>query len=302
MDHNLDVRVLKSDSLLFLAAAIWGFAFVAQRAGMQHVGPLVFNGIRFALGSLSLLPLILINKRKRQTPSLPLSKGVFVGSFLAGGVLFGASSLQQIGIVYTTAGKAGFITGLYVIIVPILGLLWKQKVLPGTWFGAILATLGLYLLSTHEAAAINLGDFLVFVGAFFWAGHVHVLGWLSPQMDSYKLSAIQYAVCAVLSLLTALFLEHFSLEEIWAAAVPILYGGVFSVGIAFTLQVVAQRKVPPAHVVIILSLEGVFAALGGWLLLDEILSLQAVTGCIFIFAGMIVSQIAVTRYRRFQNG
>jgi len=203
---------------------------------------------------------------------------------------------------YTTAGKAGFITGLYVIIVPILGLLWKQDVLRGTWFGAILATLGLYLLSMHEAAAINLGDFLVFVGAFFWAGYVHVLGWLSPQMDSYKLSAIQYAVCAILSLLTALFLEHFSFNEIWAAAIPILYGGIFSVGIAFTLQVVAQRKAPPAHVVILLSLEGVFAALGGWLLLDENLSLQAVTGCIFIFVGMIASQIAVTRYRRFQNG
>ncbi len=286
---------LKSDTLLMLTATIWGFAFVAQRVGMDFVGPFTFNGVRFALGSLSLLPLLFFSRRQRsKIDSIlphPSTKQVLWGGSLAGIALYLGASLQQVGIVYTTAGKAGFITGLYVVIVPILGLLWRQRPGTGTWVGAFLAVVGLYLLSVTETLAIAYGDSLVLVGAFFWAGHVLLLGWLSPKVNPLMLAFLQFAVCSLLSLVTALFTEIITLQAIRQAALPIFYGGVFSVGIAYTLQVVAQRKARPAHAAIILSLESAFAALGGWLILGEVLSLRGLMGCLLMLAGMLFSQL-----------
>ncbi|MDH3960404.1 MAG: DMT family transporter, partial [Desulfuromonadales bacterium] len=183
--------------------------------------------------------------------------------------------------------------GLYVVIVPILGLFWRQRPHVGTWLGAILAAVGLYFLSVTESFAISFGDLLVLIGAFFWAGHVLLIGWLAPQTDSLKLASAQFAVCSILSLLTALVVEVITLEAIWEAGVPILYGGLGSVGIAYTLQVIAQRDSHPAHSAIILSLEGVFAAIGGWLLLNEMLSLRGFFGCALMLAGMIFSEMVV---------
>ncbi len=286
---------LKSDTLLMLTATIWGFAFVAQRVGMDFVGPFTFNGVRFALGSLSLLPLLFFSRRQRsKIDSIlphPSTKQVLWGGCLAGIALYLGASLQQVGIVYTTAGKAGFITGLYVVIVPILGLLWRQRPGTGTWVGAFLAVVGLYLLSVTETLVIAYGDSLVLVGAFFWAGHVLLLGWLSPKVNPLMLAFLQFAVCSLLSLVTALFTEIITLQAIRQAALPIFYGGVFSVGIAYTLQVVAQRKARPAHAAIILSLESAFAALGGWLILGEVLSLRGLMGCLLMLAGMLFSQL-----------
>ena len=291
----MPAKSLKSDLLLLLTAIIWGFAFVAQRMGMDHVGPFTFNGVRFALGSLSLLPLIwLLQRQKSRAPAvIPQAGGreLLRGGLLAGLALFLGASLQQVGLVYTTAGNAGFITGLYVVIVPILGLIWRQRPTLGTWLGAILATTGLFLLSVTADFSIAYGDALVLLGAFIWAGHVLLIGWLSPRMDALKLSAIQFAVCALLSLLTALAIESIRLEGIIAAAVPILYGGLFSVGIAYTLQVVAQREAHPAHTAIILSLEGVFAAIGGWLLLGELLTPRGLFGCALMLGGMLLSEL-----------
>ena len=286
---------LKADTLLLLTAAIWGFAFVAQRVGMEHIGPFLFNAIRFALGSLSLLPLIYLgmgNGRSESTPPIPISKGTRIaGSLLAGSVLFGGASLQQIGIVYTTAGKAGFITGLYVILVPIIGLKWGRKASTGTWFGALLAVTGLYLLSVTETFTIDKGDFLVLMSAFMWAAHVLWISWLSPRMNPLILASSQFAICSIFSLLAASALEPIILGSILAAAVPILYGGLCSVGIAYTLQVVAQRDAHPAHASILLSMEGAFAVLGGWLILNETLSLRGLAGCGFMLAGMVLSQL-----------
>ena len=286
---------LKSDTLLMLTATIWGFAFVAQRVGMDFVGPFTFNGVRFALGSLSLLPLLFFSRRQRsKIDSIrphPSTKQVLWGGCLAGIALYLGASLQQVGIVYTTAGKAGFITGLYVVIVPILGLLWRQRPGTGTWVGAFLAVVGLYLLSVTETLVIAFGDSLVLVGAFFWAGHVLLLGWLSPKVNPLMLAFLQFAVCSLLSLVTALFTEIITLQAIRQAGLPIFYGGVFSVGIAYTLQVVAQRKARPAHAAIILSLESAFAALGGWLILGEVLSLRGLMGCLLMLAGMLFSQL-----------
>jgi drug/metabolite transporter (DMT)-like permease len=205
------------------------------------------------------------------------------GGAIAGVVLFLGASLQQIGIVYTTAGKAGFITGLYVVIVPFLGLFWHKAPDWGTWVGAALAAAGLYLLSVTEQFTIAFGDLLVLIGAFCWAAHVLIIGWLSPRSDPLKL--------ALLSLAGGALTEPVSLAGLGQAALPIFYGGVFSVGIAYTLQVVAQQKAHPAHAAILLSLEAVFAAVGGWLILDESLNLRAFAGCALMMAGMLISQL-----------
>jgi drug/metabolite transporter (DMT)-like permease len=289
-------ETIKADLLLMLTATIWGSAFVAQRVGMDHIGPFLFNGIRFALGSLFLVPYIAAGWGNGKPAAGISPAGTTIrkwGVLLAGVVLFGGASLQQVGIVYTTAGKAGFITGLYVIIVPIVGLRWGQRASVGTWIGAVLAVSGLYLLSVTERFTIAKGDFLVLLGAFMWAAHVLWISWLSPRMNPVVLASLQFAVCSVLSLLTALVFEPIILKAILRAAVPILYGGLMSVGIAYTLQVVAQRKAHPAHASIILSMEGVFAVIAGWIILRETLSARGLAGCTLMLAGMVISQLWV---------
>ena len=291
----MTLRTYRADALLLLTATIWGLAFVAQRVGMDYVGPYTFNGVRFALGSLSLVPLLFwLQVRESKQPPQGSTAGwptILRGGSLAGLFLFAGASLQQVGLVYTTAGNAGFITGLYVVIVPIMGLALHQRTHGGTWLGALLAAVGLYFLSISETLTIAWGDLLVLVGAFFWAAHVLIIGRLSPHMDAVKLAITQFAVCSLLSLLTALAIETLSWQGLWQAAVPILYGGLGSVGVAYTLQVVAQKDAHPAHAAIFLSMEAVFAALGGWWLLHEVLTARAMFGCGLMLSGMLVSQL-----------
>jgi drug/metabolite transporter (DMT)-like permease len=262
---------------------------------MDYVGPFLFNGVRFALGSLVLLPLVLRNGIHRRPGAGNLSrtetKTPVFGSALLGISIFAAASLQQVGLVYTTAGNAGFITGLYVVIVPILGLFWGQRPNIGTWIGALLAAIGLYFLSVSHGLTISYGDLLELIGAFLWAVQILIVGWLSPKADPLKLAFVEFSVCSFLSLVTAFISEKIVFQSLVQAAIPILYGGVLSVGVAFTLQVVAQRNAHPAHAAIIFSLESVFAALGGWLLLNETISLRGLTGCTLMLSGMLLSQL-----------
>lgn len=293
----MHTQTLKADLLLLTTAVLWGVAFVAQRKGMEAIGPMAFNGIRFALGSLSLVPLIaFLDRRKNGAPLLPGTdtrwRAAWRSGLPVGVVLFGGASLQQIGIVHTTAGKAGFITGLYVVMVPLFGLIWKQRPSLGTWAGAVLAAVGLYFLSITKELTMDRGDALVLAGAFFWTAHVLLLGWLSPLRDPVKLACCQFAVCSALSLISAVLFERTSLEAVWNAAAPILYGGFVSVGIAYTLQVVAQKDAHPAHASILLSMESPVAALAGWVILSEGLTLRALFGCALMLAGMILSQLA----------
>jgi len=281
----------KSDVLLLITAGIWGLAFVAQRVGMQHVEPFVFNGVRFALGALSLVPIMMCKAFPAGPDVKPTRATILKGGLAAGLALFLGVSLQQVGIVSTTAGKAGFITGLYVVLVPIVSLAWGQHVRGGTWVGALCAAAGLYLLSVKSDFTIERGDFLVLLGAVCWAAHVHIIGRYASRIGALRLSLYQYLVCTFLSLAVAFIHEHPTVDGLIRATVPIVYGGVFSVGIAYTLQVVAQKKAHPAHAAIILSLESVFAAVGGWLILGEALSPRAMTGCALMLAGMIVSQL-----------
>ncbi len=291
----MNIQTVRSNALLLITAAIWGFAFVAQRVGMEYLGPFTFNAARFTLGSLSLLPLLFISRDQRPAsenillrPSLKL---VVFGGFSAGFMLFMGMSLQQVGLVYTTAGKAGFITSLYVVIVPILALFWKQSTNPGTWIGAVLAAIGLYFLGVTERFTVEFGDLLVFFSAFFWAGQVLIIGWLSPKIQSVKLAFTQFVVCSALSLMVAVIVEDISLNALVQATWPILYAGILASGVAFTFQVMAQRYTHPAHASIIMSMEAVFAAIGGWLLLNEILGMRGLMGCGLMLSGMLLSQL-----------
>jgi drug/metabolite transporter (DMT)-like permease len=291
----MQARHLKSDLLFLLSATIWGFAFVAQRMGMDHVGPFTFNGIRFLLGAMVLVPFIYRSRNdepaKKDGRRRIKNKRLLAYGSLAGLAIFSGASLQQVGLVYTTAGKAGFITGLYVVIVPIMGLLWGQRTHAGTWSGALLAAAGMYLLSVNEDFTVAFGDLLELIGAVLWACHIHLIGWLSPKTDSLRLAFVQFMVCAAASLVTAVVFETAGAGDIAAAALPIIYGGALSVGVAYTLQVVAQRHAHPAHAAILLSLEAVFAAVGGWLILGEVMPGRGLMGCVLMFSGMLVSQL-----------
>jgi len=284
-------RTLRADILLLITALVWGFAFVAQRVGMEHVGPFVFNGVRFALGACALLPLAVRSGRIMAPPEC-MRAPAWLGYLCAGAALTAGASLQQIGMQQTTAGNAGFITCLYVILVPFFAALLGKRTPLGTVLGALCAVAGMYLLSINEEFHVNQGDLLELIGAFFWAGHVLVAAWFAPRMNPIHLAVGQYAVCSVMSLGFAVWLgESFALEGIMNAAWPILYGGLLSVGLAYTLQLVAQRDANPSHAAIILSLESVFAALGGWLLIGETLTARGMAGCALMLAGMLLSEL-----------
>ena len=276
--------------MLWITSAIWGFAFVAQRAGMEFIGPFTFNGIRFLLGSASLLPLILWQKYKQKSQNKK-SGNIVAGSLLAGTVLFIGASLQQAGMVYTEAGKAGFITGFYVILVPLIGVFIGQHITKLLWTGAVIALAGLYLLTINGPFTLQKGDILILVSALFWAAHVQLINKLVDTHAALPLSAMQFAVCGILSLATAGMFEKITLDSIFQAAIPLLYGGLLSVGIAYTLQVVAQQHVHPAYASIILSFETVFAVVGGFLILHEMMSLRNLAGCLLMLAGIVIVQV-----------
>ena len=285
----MKASTFKSDFILLFVAIIWGFAFVAQRIGMDHVGPFTFNGLRFVLGSLSLLPIIFF---QRNSTSIKNNNGIIKSGILSGIFLFLGISFQQVGLVYTTAGKAGFITGLYVVIVPFLNLFFKQdRTGLGTWIGAILASIGMFLLSVTNNMSMEFGDLLVLFSAICFAFHLIIIGRLSKRFNTAWLSFVQCMVCSILSLLVAVVFETFILADILKISIPLLYGGVLSVGVAYSLQIYGQKDSPASHAAIIFSLESVFAAIGGWLILNEILSGRAFLGCVLMLAGMLISQL-----------
>ncbi len=280
----------KADLLLLLAAAIWGSGFVAQRLGMDHVGPMTFNAVRFAIGFLTLL--LVIRLRRPRGDNLASSwRACALGGGVAGVVLFVAAALQQIGMVTTTAGKGGFITGLYVVLVPVLGICVRVRAGYATWAGAALAIAGLYLLSVTASFELARGDWWVVASAFFWALHVLVIGRLAPRVEALRFAAVQLAIAFALALIAALLVERIRADEVAAAKWAIVYSGVFPVAVAFGLQVVAQRSAPPAHAAVLLSLEAVFAALCGWIILGETLAGRQLAGCALMLCGGLISQI-----------
>ncbi|MCK5542040.1 MAG: DMT family transporter [Desulfobacterales bacterium] len=303
----MKIDTLKSDLILFLVALIWGVAFVAQRTGMEHVGPFTFNGLRFFLASVALFPFLIFSKKdlkkitaqtKNKNRTQLIKFGVISSFFLFAGISF-----QQVGLVYTTAGKAGFITGLYVVIVPIFGFILKlHKTGINTWLGAILATIGMYFLSVTNQFTINFGDFLILVCSFCFAGHVLAIANFAKKHKAIQLSFIQSIICSVISMIIAFAVEDVNMEGIINAAVPIFYGGVFSSAIAYSLQIYGQKKSHPAHASIIMSFESVFAALAGWIILNEVLTGRGLFGCILILIGMLISQLFRLKNNKRSNG
>jgi drug/metabolite transporter (DMT)-like permease len=289
---------LRSDLILLLAAVIWGFAFVAQRIGMDYVGPYTFNGVRFALGTIILLPFLIFRSGNREMvhakhPSE--RRNIVIGSLMTGLFLFGGVAFQQVGLQSTTAGKAGFITGLYVVLVPIVALFFGHRSTIHIWIGAVLSLAGLYFLSITSGFQIDPGDKLVMVCAVLFTFHVLFIAWLSPLMDSFLLAVIQFAICALLNLVVAFAIEPVNLDSIMKAWLPIAYGGIMSVGIAYTLQVIAQKTAHPGYASIILSLEAVFAVVGGWLILHEQLTGRMLVGCALMLTGMVLAQLNSAR-------
>jgi drug/metabolite transporter (DMT)-like permease len=287
--------VLKADLLMLLAALIWGTTFVPQRLSMNHLGPLTFNAFRFILGGLFLLALRAVypalSKQMTQSVVWGPSRAWAAGA-LAGVVLFIAATLQQIAIVTTEVGKTGFLTSLYVIFVPMLALFVGTIPGWGSWLGSLLALSGVFFLS-GPLTAITLfsGDGLLIMSALVWALHVHCLGYFSRRVDGLILAISQALVSGALSLVCALIFEGFSWSGVQKTYLAILYGAIMSVGVAFSLQVVAQKHAPATHAAIIFSFEAVFAAVAGWLLLGETLSAEALLGCSLLFAGLIVAQV-----------
>lgn len=285
--------------LLLLTAFIWGSAFVAQSVGMDYLGPFTFNSIRSIMGGIALLPVIFVQKRKavrmKEVRNTGNRKTLIIGGLCCGAALAGASSLQQIGIMYTTAGKAGFITALYILIVPVMGLFLGKRAGIRVWIGVALAVAGMYFLCITDGFSISRGDLLVFLCAVVFSVHILIIDYFAPKVDGVCLSCIQFFVSGLLCAVPMLAGEQPQISGILAAWAPLVYTGVLSSGVGYTLQIIAQKKTDPTVACLLLSLESVFSALTGWVILGEQMSSRELFGCALMFAAVILAQIPGSR-------
>lgn len=289
-----------STLLLALTAFIWGSAFVAQSVGMDYLQPFTFNAIRSVMGGIVLLPVIFIMRRKDRnrkeirTDGKEIRKSrrtLWIGGLCCGLALAVASSLQQHGLVYTTAGKAGFITALYILIVPIIRLFFGRKPGMKIWIGVGLAVIGMYFLCIKQGFVIEKGDTFVFLCAVVFSVHILLIDHFAPQVDGVSLSCIQFFVSGIVCLFPMFLYEKPQISEVLAAWIPLVYAGVFSCGIAYTLQIIGQKNTDPAVASLVLSMESVFSAVSGWIILGERLSGRELFGCILVFAAVILAQL-----------
>ena len=292
-----EVRQLRGGAMLMLTALIWGTAFVAQSVGMDYLGPCAFTATRNFIGCVALLPVIALASRLRsgaqpeEAAPAPGKKALFGWGAACGLLLGGATLLQQAGMQTASAGKAGFLTALYIVIVPVLGIFLGRR--PGlkVWMGVVLALVGAYLLSVKGGAGIASGDLLVIASAVVFSLHILVIDSVPAGVDGVRLSCVQFLVAGAFALVLALFLETFTWRDILSAWVPLLYTGVVSSGVGYTLQILGQRTVSPTVASLILSLESVFAALAGWAILGQALSLRELFGCALVFVAVILAQL-----------
>ena len=275
--------------LLFLAAFIWGTAFVAQSVSLNYISPLTFNACRFFIGFLVLLPFVVRNTKKGEPY---IDKHTFIIGISCSIVLFIAANLQQIGLQYSSVGKTGFLTGLYIIIVPFLNkLLFKENLSKNIFIGLLLATIGLYLLSITETFTIEVTDLILLTSALFFAFQILIIDHFAYQLDGVKVSCVQFFGVSILSMIAAILTEDISLSSIIDAYIPILYTGVLSCGIAYTLQIIGQKDVNPALASLILSLESTIATIAAFVILNEILTQRELIGCLFVFCSVIIAQL-----------
>ncbi len=300
---------MKNTGMLFLAAIIWGFAFAAQSAGMDYVGPFTFNAVRCLIGAAVLVPVALLFKPEQESGGqeknckstrvecdkdtwFQRNKTLLLGGTLCGIFLGTATNLQQIGILTTSVGKAGFLTALYIVLVPVAGLLFKKKCGINVWIGVVCSLAGLYLLCvTGERFALASGDLCLIGCAIIFTGHILVIDYFAPKVNGVWMSCIQFLVAGILSAVPMIFTETPTWSAIWAAKLPILYAGVLSCGVAYTLQILGQKNYNPTVAVLILSLESCFSVLGGFLFLKETLSTRELLGCVLMFAAIMLAQL-----------
>lgn len=295
---HMNQFVLRQSLLLLLTAVIWGVAFVAQSVGMEYIGPFTFNTVRTAIGAVVLIPCIgflqrmRADKEERETEDKKAKKTLFAGGISCGIMLFIASNLQQIGIQYTTVGKAGFITAMYIVLVPVLGIFLKKKVGRRVWGAVVIAVAGLYMLCmTGGSFSLQKGDLLVLSCAAAFSVHILVIDYFAPKTDGVRMSCIQFFVCALLSGICMFLFERPDMTRILEAWVPVLYAGVLSCGVAYTLQIVGQKGMNPTVASLILSLESVVSVIAGWLILKQALSGRELLGCALMFAAIILVQL-----------
>ncbi len=296
-------KEVSSAILLFLAAFIWGVAFVAQSVGMDYVGPFTFNGCRFLLGGLVLTPFAVIREGKYRRSKLYINmtedeqkehkRTTFWGGLGCGVAICIASCFQQMGMLYTSVGKAGFITALYIVLVPVAGIFMKKKASGIVWVGVVLAAIGFYFLCITESFTIAYGDVLIFLCAVCFTFHILIIDYFAPKADGVALSCIQFWFSGIVCMGIALFKETPEFSAIIAATIPILYAGVMSCGVAYTLQIIGQKNMKPAVASLILSLESVISVLAGWVILKEVLTKRQLLGCVLVFSAVILAQIPV---------
>lgn len=294
-----ETSTLKNSLLLLLTATIWGVAFVAQSVSMDYIGGFTFNAIRNIIGAITLVPVILIfskqNPAADQNPAdrQKARKTLITGGICCGILLCLASNFQQFGIKYTTVGKAGFITACYIIIVPIIGIFLKKKCSPFIWIAVLLSLGGLYLLciSPGEGFSIGKGDTLVLICAVLFSFHILTVDHFSPLVDGVKMSCIQFLVCGILSGIPALIFENPNITDILQAWMPILYAGILSCGVAYTLQIVGQKGMNPTVASLIMSLESCISVIAGWLILGQNLSSREIFGCVLMFGAIVLAQL-----------
>ncbi len=304
MDRRIEAAKIRNAVLLAVAALIWGIAFVAQSVAMDYIGPFTYNGIRSLIGGIVLIPVILIsdaNKKKRGEYvklGKKEKKNLIVGGVLCGICICVASNLQQAGIVGTDAGKAGFITALYIVIVPILGIFFKRKVSPVIWACVAVATAGMYFLCVSDKMSLSSSDLLVLMCAVAFSIHILVIDHYSPLADGVKLSCIQFFVCGIITSILMFIFEKPDINAILSAYIPILYAGVLSCGVAYTLQIVGQKGLNPTVASLILSVESVFSVFAGWVILGQTLTGREIFGCALMFAAIIFAQLPIGKKKK----
>jgi drug/metabolite transporter (DMT)-like permease len=293
---------LLGSGMLLAGAVIWGCAFVAQSMGMDYIGPFTFQTARLLLGGIVLLPVMALSSRHdknagRAAPAKVEKKALLTGGILCGVVLAFASNLQQMGIARTTVGKAGFLTALYILIVPAAGIFLKRKIRPLLWTCIALAAVGLYLLCMTETLTISTGDTYVILCSFLYTAHILLVDYFSPKVNAVKLSCVQFFVSGLLSGIPMLLFEHPRLPSILAAWGPIAYAGVLSCGVAYTLQIMGQRRTPPAIASLLMSLESVFALIAGLVLLGQVPTAREAVGCALMFTAIVIAQLPLRRVK-----
>lgn len=288
-------REARANVLLFITAIVWGLGFIAQKFGASDMPPFYFNAIRFAMGSLALMPILYYTKKKHVPRAFdePIvsKKQEWTLGLLTGFFIFAGSACQQIGIAYTTVGNAAFLTACYIIIVPFLGAFLGQKIGKNVWFATLLTVVGLYFLTITDGFSLAYGDLVIFIGSFLWAGHILSVDYGAKRMPPVKLAFLQFVVCSLMNFLVALFFETFSFQEVLNGIIPLIYAGLISAGLGFTLQLIGQKYAKPTPASLILSLEIVFALIFGIIFFNEIPTFRSGIGASLMFMGIILAQV-----------